>query len=70
MKKTSLISLSSYCPQARAWSVQDLIKEAVNKEDQINHSFHATQIPKMVNNDKMEIKEGVGLWNLITGCLP
>lgn len=70
MKKTSLISLSSYCPQATAWSVQDLIKEAVNKEDQINHSFYVPQIPKMVKNDKMEIKEGVGLWNFITGCLP
>ncbi len=69
MKKTQLISLSSYCKVDRPWDVQDLIKEAVRKEDVINHIYVHPEIPKL-SKPNIKIKESVGLWNFITGCLP
>lgn len=70
MKKPTLISLSSYCREPVPWSVHDLIKQAVNKEDIINHRLEERQLPKITNNKKVVIKEGAGLYTFIQGCLP
>lgn len=69
MKRTQLISLSSYCAIQRPWDVQDLIKEAVRKEDAINYPYTHPELPKL-SKSHVKIKESVGLWNFITGCLP
>lgn len=55
MKKTQLISLSSYCDKATAWDIQDLIKAAVNREDIINHTYVHPKIPKNMTYPKMRI---------------
>lgn len=70
MKKPTLISLSSYCKEPVPWSVQDLIKQAVQREDIINHRLEERQLPKIKNNTKVVIKEGAGLYNFLTGFLP
>ena len=47
-KPTQPILLRDYCPRATALTVKDLIKEAVQREDLINHSAPArVEIPKM-----------------------
>lgn len=69
MKKTKLISLSSYCPVQRPWDVQDLIKEAVRKEEAINYPYIHPELPKL-SKVEVKLKEGAGLWSFITGCLP
>ena len=64
MRKTQLISLSSYCPEAKEWDVKDLIKRAVNREDTINHVYVHPKIPKLTYQSTL--KESVGLWNFFS----
>lgn len=47
----------------------ELHRAIANREEYLKGM--STPIPKIINpNPKIKIKESVGLWNFITGCLP
>ena len=47
MKKTNLTTLKSYCPYAKVWNVEDMIKYHVDLEDKYNHPHKKIEIPKL-----------------------
>lgn len=56
MKKTNLISLSSYCKTATVWDKNDMIKHFVQIEDTLNHKYEPIVIPKNMKYPKMRFK--------------
>jgi hypothetical protein len=48
---------------------EDILYALVNREEQLQGK--RSEMPKIVSPySKLKIKESVGLWNFITGCLP
>lgn len=68
-KPTQLISLSSYCPQAKVWDKVDMLYYFVNMEDNYNHTFVPTVIPKDMSYPKSKLK-GAGIYGFLRSILP
>lgn len=75
-KKPSLISLSSYCTQAKVFDVKDMIKYFVQMEDIYNHReemMKRIEIPKMrypVSSKWKTTSVYAFCSQIISACLP
>jgi hypothetical protein len=71
---TQQITLRDYCPKSKYGNhIQDILRQVVQIEDEFNHEYHASPIPKFERSPpfKLTITAGVAFGrDIIKSVLP
>lgn len=70
MKRTRKLSITDYHPTKIVFSIQEVIKQRVNREAEVMYVDDVIEIPENIVYPTRKIPKGVGLWNLLRQLRP